>query len=275
MRRAALFIGVVVALVACGSSEPTPLAVVASAQIGVGEQRVMFTLVDPETNEWVAAADRPATVTLRDENGSPIDTYPLDFVWAVEDVRGLYVGNLTIPEAGNYQVTIDAEGFSEAGPAGLVAIEDPTVVQIGEPAPPSENKVGADYPDLSAITSDPDPDPAMYESSIADAVSSGSPTVIAFATPAFCTSEACGPMLDQVKALQSSYPDVEFVHVEVYDDLQVTDFEDLTVVPAVEEWGLPSEPWVFVVDGGGTVSAAFEGAVSDEELTTAIDAVAG
>lgn len=276
MRKAALLIGVVVALVACGSSEPTPLARVASAQpVGFGEQRVMFTLIDPETNEWVASADRPATVTLRNENGSPIDTYPLDFVWAFEDVRGLYVGELVIPEEEEtYQVTIKAEGFGEAGPVGLVAIEDPTVVQIGEPAPPSETKVGADYPDLSVITSDPDPDPAMYESSVADAVTSGSPTVITFATPAFCTSEACGPMLDQVKALQASYPDVEFVHVEVYDDLQVTDFEDLTVVPAVEEWGLPSEPWVFVVDEGGAVSAAFEGAVSDEELTTAIDAVA-
>jgi hypothetical protein len=235
----------------------------------------MFTLIDPDTNEWVASADRPATVTLRDENGAPIDTYPLDLVWALEDVRGLYVGNLTIPEAGNYQVTIDAEGFSEAGPAGLVAVEDPTVVQIGESAPPSDTKVGADYPDLSAITSDPDPDPAMYESSIADAVAAGSPTVIAFATPAFCTSEACGPMLDQVKAMQASYPEVEFIHVEVYDDLQVTDFDDLSVVPAVEEWGLPSEPWVFVVDGEGTVSATFEGAVSEEELTAAIDEVAG
>jgi hypothetical protein len=82
-------------------------------------------------------------------------------------------------------------------------------------------------------------------------------------------------MLDQVKALQASYPDVEFIHVEVYDNLEETDFEELNTVPAVEAWGLPSEPWVFVVDGDGTVSAAFEGAVSDEELTTAIDAVTG
>jgi hypothetical protein len=235
----------------------------------------MFALVDPDTNEWVAAPDREATVTLRDENGSPLDTYETEFVWAVEDVRGLYVSNLVIPEAGNYQVTIEAEGFSEAGPAGLVAIEDPSIPQRGETAPASETRVGADFLDLSIITSDPDPDPAMYEVSVADAVTSGSPTVIAFATPAFCSSEACGPMLDQVKALQASHPDVQFIHVEVYDDLQVEDFNDLTVVPAVEEWGLPSEPWVFVVDGSGAVSAAFEGAVGEDELTAAIEAVSG
>jgi hypothetical protein len=277
MRRLALLVGFCLVLLACGNSEPTPLATVAShpGGIGTGEQRVMFALVDPETNEWVAAPDREATVTLRDENGAPLDTYETEFVWAVEDTRGLYVANLVIPEAGNYQITIDADGFSEAGPAGLVASEDPSVIQRGEPAPPSESRVGADYPDLSIITSDPDPDPAMYEVSVADAVASGHPTVIAFATPAFCSSEACGPMLDQVKALQASYPDVEFVHVEVYDDLQVADFNDLTVVPAVEERGLPSEPWVFVVDGSGTVSAAFEGAVAEDELTSAIEAVSG
>jgi hypothetical protein len=49
--------------------------------------------------------------------------------------------------------------------------------------------------------------------------------------------------------------------------------EELTVVPATGEWGLPSEPWVFVVDGSGIVSSAFEGAASNDELTTAIDAI--
>ena len=275
MRRALLLIAVGLAVLAC-SSEETPRALVASAQpIGVGEQRVMFTLIDEETGQWVTSPDRAATVTLRDENGAPLDTYPMEFVWALQDVRGLYVANLEIPEQGTYQVTIDADGFATTAPAGLVASEDVTVVQIGEPAPASATKVGADFPDLATISSDPNPDPAMYEVSVADAVGSGSPTVITFATPAFCSSEACGPMLDQVKAMQASYPDVEFIHVEVYDDLQVADFNDLTPVPAVEEWGLPSEPWVFVVDGAGTVSAAFEGVVSDEELTTSIDAVAG
>ena len=69
------------------------------------------------------------------------------------------------------------------------------------------------------ISSDPHPDPAMYEVSVADAVTSGVPTVIAFATPGFCASATCGPLLDQVKALQSDYPEVEFIHVEIYEDL--------------------------------------------------------
>jgi hypothetical protein len=253
-----------------------PFAQVASSNgsIGVGEQRVLFALIDPKTNEFLASPDREATVTIRDENGSPLDTYPMEFLWTIPDVRGLYVAHVEIPEAATYQATIDAEGLATAGPAGFVAHDDLPLIEPGEQAPASETRTSADFPDLSVITSDPEPDPAMYETSIGDAVTSGSSSVIVFATPAFCASQACGPLLDQVKALRPDYDDVEFVHVEIYEDLQV-EVEDLTAVPAIAEWGLPSEPWVFVVDSAGVVSAAFEGAASDEELSAAIDAVVG
>jgi hypothetical protein len=277
MRKATLsVVGIALLLGGCGSEEVTPFALVASSNgsIGVGEQRVMFALVDPETDEFLASPDREATVNFRDENGSPIATYPTEFIWTVPEVRGLYVARLEIPEAGTYQATIDAEGFATAGPVGVVAFEDPPLIQPGEQAPPSETRTSAEYPDLSVITSDPDPDPAMYELSVSDAVTDGTPAVIVFATPAFCVSQTCGPLLDQVKALRSAYDGVDFVHVEIYEDLQVDSPEELTTVAATGEWGLPSEPWVFVVDDTGLVTAAFEGAASDAELRAAIDTVA-
>jgi len=44
-------------------------------------------------------------------------------------------------------------------------------------------------------------------------------------------------------------------------------------VAATIEWGLPSEPWIFVVDRDGLVTASFEGIVSEEELQAAVEAV--
>jgi hypothetical protein len=277
IRATSALVGVTLLLASCGSGEVEPLAQVASspAGIGLGEQRVLFALIDPETNEFLASPDREATVTIRDENGSPLDSYPMEFIWTVPDVRGLYAAHVNIPEAATYQATIEADGLATAGPAGFVAYDDPPLIEPGEQAPASETRTSAEFPDLSVISSDPEPDPAMYESSVASAVTSGAASVIVFATPAFCTSQACGPLLDQVKTLRPDYPGVEFVHVEIYEDLQVATPEELTVVPATGEWGLPSEPWVFVVDGSGVVSSAFEGAASDDELTTAIVAVAG
>jgi hypothetical protein len=44
-------------------------------------------------------------------------------------------------------------------------------------------------------------------------------------------------------------------------------------VQSVTDWGLPTEPYTFVVDGSGKLSAKFEGIVSADELTAAFDAV--
>jgi len=49
----------------------------------------------------------------------------------------------------------------------------------------------------------------------------------------------------------------------------------LQIVPAVAEWGLPSEPWVYVLDSGGRVAARFEGAVSPEEIEDVLSFVMG
>src|SRR3970282_354931 len=41
------------------------------------------------------------------------------------------------------------------------------------------------------------------------------------------------------------------------------------LVPAVEEWGIPSEPYVFVVDADGDVAAKFEGPADTTALAAA------
>jgi hypothetical protein len=271
-----LLIGAAVLASAC-SSGVTPLAVVASsgASIGTGEQRILFAMVDPESNAFLASEDAAATALLRDEDGTPLGTYDLEFVWTVPEVRGIYAGYLEIPGPGVYQVSVEQDGLAESGPTGFVAVDNPPMVGPGESALLSETRTAADVADLSLITSDPEPDPEMYSMTVAEAVSNGRPSVLVFATPGFCTSQSCGPMLDQVKDLRPDYPAIDFVHVEIYDDLQVDNVEDLVVVDAVLEWQLPSEPWIYIIDGDGTVVAAFEGAVNDDELTAVLDEFGG
>ncbi len=276
MKKLALGIALAGLLVtACGGSQVSPFAVVASSNgnIGVGDQRVLLALIDTETDEFLASEDRAASMTLRDRNGAPIETYPMFFVETVGE-RGLYGANVFIPEAGTYQVTIDADGLNTAGPIGLVTSADPMVIQVGEPAPLSVTRTAAEYPDLSVISSDPEPDPEMYRLSVDEAVSNGTPSVVIFATPKWCSSQTCGPLLAQIKSLRADWNGVDFVHVEVYDDIQVATPEDLVMVPSVAEWGLPAEPWVFVMDSTGVVTGSFEGAATDDELKAAVEAVA-
>lgn len=272
-RRTKFALVMVVATLVAACSGSAPLARIASTSgtIGTGTQRVIIAMVDPETQAFLASEDAAATALLRDEDGTPIGTYDLDFLWTVPGVRGVYVGYFDIPAAGVYQVSVTQDGHAETPPSGFVAVEDPIGISLGEPAPLSDTRTSSDVADLSLITTDPEPDPSLYELSIADAVTNGRPSVIVFATPAFCTTQACGPMLAQVSDLARDHPGVDFVHVEVYEDLQVDDFNDLEPVDAVIEWELPSEPWVYVVDAGGVVVAAFEGALGDRELTSVLE----
>ena len=47
------------------------------------------------------------------------------------------------------------------------------------------------------------------------------------------------------------------------------------ISPTAEEWGLPSEPWTFVVDGDGVIRAKFEAFTTRDELEAALQDVVG
>lgn len=275
MRRLAVLMVWALAIVACSDGSNSSGSLASSpGSIGVGQQRVLIAVTDPGTGELIATPDITPVATLRDEIGSPLGEYEGEFIWTVPDVHGVYAFYVDIPGPATYQMTIDADDLgADLGPIGFVATQDPIQVGTGEPAPPSDSRTLDDAP-LEDLTSDPDPDAAFYELTVAEAVESG-PSVLVFATPAWCTSQSCGPLLDQVKAIAPDYPSLNYVHVEIYENIHVTDPTELIVVPAVEEWGLPSEPWLYVTDGDGMVTAAFEGAVSDGELRSAFDAVSG
>jgi hypothetical protein len=81
-------------------------------------------------------------------------------------------------------------------------------------------------------------------------------------------------MMAHAKDLRPAYPDVNWVHVEVYEG-----FNDATFAPDVEHlapavvaYGLPSEPWVFVMDESGVVVARFEGVIGAGELEAVLEA---
>ncbi len=69
------------------------------------------------------------------------------------------------------------------------------------------------------------------------------------------------------------FDDVNFIHVEVYSGFNEAGFQpDVEhLVPAVEAFKLPSEPWIFVIDENGLVKTRLEGVVGEGELEAAIN----
>lgn len=265
-----LCFGLSAVLLACGSSVQ-PFALVASSpgSLEPGPQRILLGLVNPESQEFMADPEIEAEATFTAPDGRAVEV-PLEFIWAIPDQRGLYRGTVDFHEAGSWTVSVSATGHDPTEPVPFPVNEETNLPGVGETGPAVATRTTADH-ELREITTDPDPDPDMYRLSLDEALNDDRPTVVVFATPAFCTSQTCGPMLDDVKELSDDYPEVDFLHVEIYENLDAADFEDLIAVEAVEEWGLPSEPWVFVTDAGGVVTARFEGAMDPSELAEALD----
>jgi hypothetical protein len=266
MRRISLAFTFLLTLVTACSGNPQPIALVASspASLEVGNQRVLLGLIDPETQAFLPDPAVPATANFVGPNDETIEV-PLDFTWAIPDVRGLYRAEVDLPSAGPWSVSVAAEGFEPTESTPFVVSEETAMPQVGDPAPAVETRTSEGY-ELAEITSDTNPDPDLYRLSLDDALADDRPTVIAFATPAFCSSETCGPVLEHVKQVAADHPGVDFVHVEIYENLDAESFDDLVPVEAVETWALPSEPWVFVTDSEGVITARFEGAVDPQEL---------
>lgn len=262
-------------MIASCSPQREGLAVVANGygSLGLGPQRLV---IAHRSDDGTDLSDPEAEVELELTSPSGVTTSHLvEFIWMVEDARGLYVANVEFDEAGTWNAVLLPEGHAPTLDSPFTVDEDSVVPDLGEPAIPSHTVTAADSMevDLSDITTDPDPDPTFYEHSLAELLDNGRPTVLVFATPAFCQTATCGPILEQVKVLQDELGSekINWIHVEVYSNLD--DPAGLEVVLAVVEWGLPSEPWVFVMDETGTIVARFEGVVGDTELRSAIDKV--
>ena len=125
----------------------------------------------------------------------------------------------------------------------------------------------------STVSTATPPNPEMHQLTVAAALDTGRPVVIAFATPAFCTSATCGPQVDVIKQLKNSYSgQANFIHVEIYANPKEMQGDPSTaeISPTVDEWGLPTEPYTFLIDAQGRVSAKFEAFASYPELEEAL-----
>ncbi len=133
------------------------------------------------------------------------------------------------------------------------------VLRQGETAPPVHTKTLADVGgDLTRITTYRQPDERMYQYSVDQALASGKPVLLEFATPAHCTP--CDRQLQMIKSLLAKYQGkMIFIHMDQYNDPE-----------AYKAYGVPGDPWTFVIDGHGVVRFEQAGSMLYSELEDAI-----
>jgi hypothetical protein len=274
---------VVVALLlsACGTeAAPTPAATssqlqaqVVATEIVVGDQqRVPIGITDHNTPVSDATVHVRSFVlngntgTFKGDSDAPFKGQGLEG-------GGTYIAHLTFDKAGDWGVEVTASrpnGAHLTVRLAMNVIALPVVPGVGQPALATHNPTVRDVADVETIDSGRPPDD-MHQLSIADAIQQHRPALVVFATPAFCTSNTCGPEVKVVQSLEPAYRDrLAFIHVEIYRDFK-PDPAKKQIAQAVIDWRLQSEPWIFLIDSKGIIQARFEGPTATDEVKAGLD----
>ncbi len=308
----------VIGTAACGGSGDAPtetnrvvltplpdgvlLPTVISSDLAVGENRFLIGLQNQDTGALELNADLEFAFYLLNDGGEGTlkferDPEPLTIMRTYTHTHddglvetheagevGAYRTTADFDVAGLWGVevtgtTADGQTLEPLRPAFSVN-EEPFGFAIGDPAPLSEQLLLSDVDDITEIDTSENPIPEQHNMTVADAVTSGKPSVIAIATPAFCQSQICGPTKAFFDDLYNEHNDVaNFVHVEPFQVQSVRDGECESLfdcrTPIIDEWRLRSEPWVFIVDADGNIAAKFDGLVAYDELDEALGTVLG
>jgi hypothetical protein len=180
--------------------------------------------------------------------------------------RGVYVADPVLAVPGVW--TVVAQVQKRRVTFAIQVNDAPSAPIVGDAASRAPSPTTRESLDVKPICTRR-PRCPLHDVSLADVIGDGTPVALLFATPARCQSEYCGPVLDTLLSIRNRYPDIRFVHVEIYKNNTTTD-----LAPTVEAWGLPSEPWLYTIDGGGTIVGAIDGAFGKGEILQQLDQLA-
>jgi hypothetical protein len=243
-----------------------------TTDFGPGSVRLTFLIVDgqgglvtrPSARIWISRGLKQlpfAQTTARSEAIGVAASDPAD-------AKEIFVTHLPLAKPGTYWVLAEPVGGRKVQAVGTVVVKQRTAApDVGEAAIASKTPTLATAT-LEELSTHRTPDPELYRSSVAAALADRAPFVLVFATPEYCTSRTCGPVVDVVDTVRRKHAEsgIRFIHVEIYKDNDPAK----GVNRWVGEWKLPSEPWVFVVGEDGKIRDRFEGTVSARELERSV-----
>jgi hypothetical protein len=248
------------------AAEALPSLILANSELIVGRNRVLLAafkdgqpLRDAEAVFDLYAIEGE-TATRRAEAPAVYRT--------ADGVRGVYAAQLTFDAAGSWGVGVRASRAGQSVFSARTAVEvqasTPTPA-VGSHAIPSVNKLLSEAADPAEVCS-AHPACEMHTTTIRDALGMDRPLVVVFATPGYCTSQMCAPVLNEVLKVRAAHAaEASFIHVEIFSNPR-----DQVIAPPVAEWRLTSEPWTFVVDRAGVIAERFESVTVAEEIDEAL-----
>ncbi|MFV0526005.1 MAG: hypothetical protein ACK5RL_16080 [Acidimicrobiales bacterium] len=183
-----------------------------------------------------------------------------------------------LPDPGIYDISVDFGG----GVVSSLAVQafDPATVVVlrpGQPMPTVTTPTTTDPAGVDPICTQFGAACPFHDVTVTEALEAGGPLAVLVATPAYCQTAYCGPVLDTLVAAAPAFPTVRMIHLEVYANPTAVDGgyadPDIVPAPAMTELGLDFEPSLFLVVEG-TVVDRIDNLFDSEELDAALTAIA-
>lgn len=244
-------------------------------------QRLAFGVIDEKTGFVYA----PTAIYLApSENAKAQGPYPAPADLLLTDApfrsqnaatesdpfAAIYETSAPIAKPGRYAVlAVSLIDGKTIGAAGLITVQSAAsddIPDVGEQAPRvATDTVASAGGDLKKIDTRVPPSD-MHDVSLKDALGK-KPVALLFATPQLCQSRVCGPVVDIAAQLKKTYGDrMTFIHQEVYVDNEVAK----GLRPPLQAFKLKTEPWLFIMDKTGKITARLEGSFGFRAFEAAI-----
>jgi hypothetical protein len=227
----------------------------------------------PTARVWVATDEDAVPFARTTAKLEPIGVPGASGPASLGETR-IYVAHFLAPRVGIYTVVVEPVGGRPVQAELHIQVTATTAApEVGARAIASRTPtIASTHGDFARLTTRTPPDRALLRYSVADSITARKPFVLVFATPKFCTSRTCGPVVDVVEAVAMRFAGrsgIRFIHVEVYRDNDPGKGFNTWF----KQWHLTTEPWTFLVGGDGRIKQRFEGSVSVGELAAAVSSL--
>jgi hypothetical protein len=249
------------------------------------EQRIPFGLIDQgiplndDTTDFRATIRRGETVLFDDEVPARVvahdhpkgdEAQPHEHA----DLLRYFAVRATMEDPGIYDLELSFEGRSASLPFQVFDRDDVIIPLPGEKLPELRFPTFDNDMDMDPLcTQFGDPCP-LHDKTIEEALDTGRPLALLIATPAFCETAYCGPVLDVMLELRPEFPMIEFLHAEVYQNPNEAEgnFLDERVrrSPTVIDLELPFEPTLFLLRPDRTIVDRIDNVYDNTELREAL-----
>lgn len=188
-----------------------------------------------------------------------------------------YAVRTTLPETGIFDVELRINNTVTSAPVQAFDRSEISVLLPGDPFPSMDTPTFDDHRGVDPLCTEFGEPCPFHETTVAEILARRSPMAVLVATPAFCVTAYCGPVLTTLREAHPGASHIEMVHLEPYANPREVggdlSSDRLRLAPSLGALGLDFEPALFLVNSAGVLVDRIDNVFDLSELEPALAAL--